>query len=129
MGIFSRVIRIGRYVRDNRIGEKIYDALLAPGTYVPQRTEIDAQGNEVVVQEEIVEEQGALRSKTIRWAIAGVTTSITAISVQLKTGIDPETFLLAVGTLVTSIGTIYGHVRSWMPVRGAATPTPRPPVA
>lgn len=127
MGIFSGLVKVGRWARQERLGQKIYDALLAPGVYVPQRTEIDRNGNEVVVQPEVVEEQGALRSGTIRWAIAGVTTSITAISVQLKTGIDPETFLLSIGTLVTSLATIWKHVRSWMPVVGAKTPVPRLP--
>lgn len=113
-----------------QFGRRVYDALLAPGVYIPQETAIDPAGNEVITQQEVVEPQGALRSGTIRWAIAGVTGSIGTITTMFNGTIpfEPVAFGTAVGTLIACGGVIWKHVRSWMPVKGSKTPVPRPPV-
>lgn len=115
-----------RLKRVAQFGRKVYDALMAPGTYIPQQTTTNAAGETVVTQEEIVQPQGALRSNTIRLAITGVTGSVTGIIAMVNGSVafDLTVFLAFVGTLATSAGTIWTHVRSWMPLIGMGAPVP-----
>lgn len=121
----SRLVKFGR--KAFQIGERVHEMLLAEGVYIPQQTQTQPDGTVVVTQDEVVRPQGALRSTTIQFAIAGITGSWVLIQQQLTNGVELEIFLPAVGTLLTSIGTIWRHIRSWMPVRGMATPTTRVP--
>lgn len=124
---FRALRRAVEFVEDNQLGKRVYDALLAPGTYIPQDTVTRPDGSVVVVQEEVVIPQGVLLSNTIRLAIASIGSSWVVLQTQFNGEFDLTIFLGALSTLLTSVGVIWRHIRSWMPVRGMATPVPTIP--
>ena len=106
---------------------RVAGALLARGQYVPAVTRTGPNGQNIIVSEEVVEGQGALRSTTVQFGLGGIVASVTGIITAVQAEpFDLEVLGLAVAGLVTSAGAIWRHVRSWMPTRGMAEPVPRP---
>lgn len=108
---------------------KLRDFLVARGQYRPQVTTTNTKGETVVVQEEVVEGKGVLRSKTIWASIAGVGGSWVVLKGYFAGGLTAEeaadeVFLGAIATLGASLAAIWAHIRSWMPVRGSPAPPP-----
>lgn len=119
---------MGLFRGGGRILGKLIDisrALTEPGAYIPAVHETNAAGETIVVRPEIVVPQGPLRSTTILFALGTVITTTTGIIAMLKAGIpDQVAFDAAVAADLTAAGTIWRHIRSWMPVKGMADPKP-----
>jgi len=108
-----------------RLAVRLGGALFARGRFVPAVTRVEA-GREVVVSPEIVEPQGVLRSTTVLAALGTAITTGVALYAQIKAGIPDDTaFQATCAAFLGALAAIWRHIRSWMPVRGAATPTPR----
>lgn len=114
-----------------RIGaaiEAVNDALLSPGHYTPQITETKPNGEVVVVQPEIVEKRGWLRDPTVWQTIAALFFALAnAEGWNLWfTEAQANSFFTWL-TAVFGGGAAATHVRSWMPLKGSAVPTPTRP--
>lgn len=124
MGVLAR---IGGVVRNRAkagfpLVRQAAEALLAKGNYTPAVTATNAAGQTVVLSPEVVNPKGVLRSTTVLAGIAGALSSGSIIYENLRAGQAPEEAVIA--AFLFSLGTIWRHVRSWLPTKGSAVPKP-----